>query len=458
MNTLTQNFSRIFPALDAGTVALGGLIAYWLRWHQWTPHGDYALALILGALLSLTLLPATGAYESWRGQDHSLHAGNALPGLAATYIVLMTLATFSKTTADYSRLWMGFWVITTTVLVFLTRAALRRILPSLRGRAPRILMVGTDKLARETTRRLQGAFGRATLVGMVHLGEEPMPDQLTAPLLGELDELDSLLKEQDGKIDEIWLASAHLPEAGRMTLLRHLQTSCLTVRYVPDLSLLELLGHLPSEVAGMTVIELNASPLDGPNALLKETFDRMGAALLLLLLFPLFLLLAMVIRLDSPGPVFFRQKRHGGGGDVFEVYKFRTMRHEPISAYRQAARGDERVTRIGAFLRRSSLDELPQLLNVLMGNMSLVGPRPHPVELNNEFVDKIDAYMQRHRVKPGITGWAQVHGHRGETDTLEKMSNRVEYDLHYIRNWSLWLDIRILLMTVRAIWAGRNAY
>jgi len=200
--------------------------------------------------------------------------------------------------------------------------------------------------------------------------------------------------------------------------------------------------------------------LDGHNALLKSAFDKVFAAVALLLLSPLICIIALAIKLDSPGPVFFRQHRHGWDGKIIEVLKFRTMSQSvsPMDTGRQAVKNDPRVTSLGRWLRRSSLDELPQFYNVLRGNMSVVGPRPHPVALNENFTHQIDAYMQRHRVKPGITGWAQVHGLRGETETLDKMRKRVEYDLYYIENWSLWLDIKIILQTVVAGWAGKNAY
>lgn len=459
MNTAYRDLSKVFPVLDAGTIVLAGMLAYWLRWHQWTPGRDYGLALALAALLALVLLPATGAYQSWRGRDHSLQAGNALPGLAATFIVLMVLATFSKTTAEYSRLWMGYWVIAATLLLFMTRLAFRLVPGAQQGATPRTLIIGTDRHAVKTAERLQEAYDDpAAVVGMVHLDQEPPPIPLPAPVAGNLEDLDTLLQDDEAGIDEVWLASTHLPDESRAALIAKLQTSCLTVRFIPDLSLLDLMGHVPSEVAGMTAIELNASPLKGANALLKALVDRLGAALLLVLLSPLFLLVALAIRLDSPGPVLFHQSRHGGLGNIIEVYKFRTMRHDPVAGYQQATRHDPRVTRVGALLRRTSIDELPQLLNVLKGSMSLVGPRPHPVELSHEFTDKVYAYMQRHRLKPGITGWAQVHGYRGETDTIEKMARRVEHDLYYIENWSLWLDIRILAMTVLSAWTGRNAY
>jgi len=191
---------------------------------------------------------------------------------------------------------------------------------------------------------------------------------------------------------------------------------------------------------------------------LKNGMDRLGALLLLILLSPLLLLIALLVRLSGAGPVLFRQRRHGFGGEVIEVLKFRTMElhSEPDGQITQARQDDARVTGIGRWLRHTSLDELPQLLNVLKGEMSLVGPRPHALEHNQFYTDRIPRYMLRHKVRPGMTGWAQVNGFRGLTDTEEKMLLRIEHDLWYIQNWSLWLDLRILLRTPFAM-VGRNA-
>lgn len=459
MKATPREISRFLPILDALAVMAAGWLAHALRFGDLPLTSAYSFALVLGGFLTLVILPATGAYQSWRGRDHSLDGSNALPGLAAVFITLMLIATLTKTTAEFSRLWMGYWALLAAGLAFLGRAAIARGLGLWSLAAPRILIIGSDRLAMQTAERLRTHYGsRDVVVGMVHLGQEPPPEAPPAPLLSSQDELDELLSAGTDELDEIWIASSHLPAQEREALIAKLQATCLTVRYVPDLFLLNLLAHVPAEVAGITVVELNASPLSGTNALLKSALDRLGAALLLLLLAPFLLLVALAIRLDSPGPVLFRQRRHGGRGNIIEVFKFRTMQHAPEAGYRQATRDDPRVTRLGRLLRRTSIDELPQLLNVLRGDMSLVGPRPHPIELNLAFSGKIEAYMQRHRVKPGITGWAQVHGYRGETDTLEKMARRVEYDLYYIENWSLWLDLRILLMTAFGAWTGRNAY
>jgi len=203
---------------------------------------------------------------------------------------------------------------------------------------------------------------------------------------------------------------------------------------------------------------LNASPYFGRSAMVKSVFDKIFSAAVLMVISPIYCLIALGIKLESPGPIFFKQHRHGLGNTEIEVLKFRTMKHENCyGEVKQAVRDDARVTRLGRILRKTSMDELPQFINVLRGDMSVVGPRPHPVTLNQRFMTQIDEYMERHEVKPGITGWAQVHGLRGETDTLEKMQKRVEYDFYYIRHRSLWLDSKIILRTAISGWTDKNA-
>jgi putative colanic acid biosynthesis UDP-glucose lipid carrier transferase len=209
----------------------------------------------------------------------------------------------------------------------------------------------------------------------------------------------------------------------------------------------------------MPVISLAGTPMTDSERRLKNLFDWLGALILTVLLSPLLLTLAILVKISSPGPVFFKQKRHGVGGDAIEIFKFRTMKlhDEKQGEVTQATENDDRVTKTGRFLRKTSFDELPQLFNVLKGEMSLVGPRPHAIEHNDLFKSRIPKYMLRHKVKPGITGWAQVNGYRGQTDTKEKMALRIEHDLWYIQNWSLWLDLKILLMTP-FVMIHRNAY
>ncbi|MGH7461693.1 MAG: undecaprenyl-phosphate glucose phosphotransferase, partial [Longimicrobiales bacterium] len=264
----------------------------------------------------------------------------------------------------------------------------------------------------------------------------------------------------DTTIDQLWIVLPLTADEAIRGLLHELRHSTVDIRLVPDLFSYQLLNYSTENIVGLPVLNLSYSPLSGPNRYAKELLDRLLALGILLVISPLLLLIAAGIKLSSPGPIVFRQMRHGWDGEPFTVYKFRSMHVQPPQqgAYEQARRNDPRVTRLGQFLRRTSLDELPQFINVLQGSMSIVGPRPHPIEMNDLYCDQVERYMWRHKVKPGITGWAQVNGYRGETDTLDKMRKRVEYDLYYIEHWSLLFDIRIILMTVWKGFADRNAY
>jgi putative colanic acid biosynthesis UDP-glucose lipid carrier transferase len=242
-------------------------------------------------------------------------------------------------------------------------------------------------------------------------------------------------------------------------LLQALQDTTASVYFVPDLFVSDWIHGRPGAVCGLPVISVCDTPLRGWGGVAKRLGDLVLASVLLVLLLPLLGLSALAIRLDSPGPVLFRQRRYGLDGEEITVYKFRSMRvAQDGPDVPQARRNDPRVTRIGAWLRRLSLDELPQLVNVLQGRMSLVGPRPHAVAHNEMYRQQIRSYMVRHKVRPGITGWAQVHGFRGETESLEKMEGRIRLDIDYLRRWSPWLDLYILLRTVRVLMGDPRAY
>jgi len=261
-------------------------------------------------------------------------------------------------------------------------------------------------------------------------------------------------------VDEVWLCLPVGDKEGIFATLDALRHSTANIRLVPDLFALRLINHGVSEVLGIPMLDLSASPITGKVRLMKAVQDRLLGALILLLISPLMLAIALAIKLTSHGPVLYRQLRHGWNGEGIWVYKFRSMvvHQEPDFQVTQARRNDARITPLGAFLRRTSLDELPQFINVLQGRMSIVGPRPHAVAHNEHYKELVPGYMLRHKVKLGITGWAQVNGFRGETDTLDKMEKRVEYDLHYIENVSLWLDLKIIVATVFKGFVHKNAY
>jgi len=289
-----------------------------------------------------------------------------------------------------------------------------------------------------------------SIAGVCRMMEDPDP--------AELDQLARRVVESGAR--EVWIC-VPLEMGGLVRsifyVLRH---HTVEVRFIPDFRGMQLLNHRMSEVAGHLAVDLSVTPLDGLARIIKRLEDLILGALITLLIIPVCLVIAIAIKVTSPGPVLFKQYRTGANGRRFKVYKFRSMvvHDEKGGRVTQARKGDPRITRVGAFLRRTSLDELPQFYNVLQGRMSIVGPRPHALSHNEYYKDIVESYMKRHKVKPGITGWAQVNGYRGETDTVEKMEKRVACDLWYIDNWSLWLDLRIIGLTVIKGLVNPNAY
>ena len=243
-----------------------------------------------------------------------------------------------------------------------------------------------------------------------------------------------------------------------ISLLEQLQGTTASVYFVPDVFGISIIQGRLHDINGVPVVGICETPFTGTNRLVKRASDLLLASLILLLIAPVMLAVALAVKLSSPGPVIFKQRRNGLDGEEITIYKFRSMTTmDNGRVVRQATRDDPRITPLGAFIRRTSLDELPQFINVLQGQMSIVGPRPHAVAHNEMYRQLIKAYMVRHKVKPGITGWAQVNGHRGETETIEKMQARVEYDLEYLRNWTLGLDLVIILRTIKTVFYDKGA-
>jgi Undecaprenyl-phosphate glucose phosphotransferase len=328
----------------------------------------------------------------------------------------------------------------------------------------RVAIVGSGEPAKRLMDWIEvNARDVVEVVGLFDDRRGSAPDRvaLSHLVLGTTDDLIEYYRK--APIDKVIIALPHQAEQRLLTILQRLKQLPVDIALAPDLVGFRLPAMERGDLAGLPMTALAQRPLRASERFFKEIFDRCAAAVLLLLLSPLLLGCAIAVKLSGPGPVFFRQERHGLGSRIFHVLKFRSMRTDlqDVSGAQQTRRNDARVTPVGNFLRRTSLDELPQLLNVLMGDMSLVGPRPLPVQmrvedrLNYEIVAE---YAFRHRVKPGITGWAQVKGHRGAVDTAEGLQSRVAYDLYYIENWSLWLDLKILFMTGAVCALGKNAF
>ena len=276
-------------------------------------------------------------------------------------------------------------------------------------------------------------------------------------LKGRLVDLPEFVKREH--VEAIFIALPMASQPRLQKVLDELRDTTASIYFAPDIFIYDLIQARIDHINGIPVVAVCETPFYGFNGMVKRASDLLLASLILLLIAPLLLLIAACIKLSSPGPVLFRQRRYGLDGREIVIYKFRSMRvTEDGATVAQATRNDSRVTRLGAFLRRNSLDELPQFINVIQGRMSIVGPRPHAVAHNETYRKLIKGYMMRHKVKPGITGWAQVNGLRGETSTVEKMKARIDYDLDYLRNWSLRFDLSIILKTIVVVLQRKNAY
>ena len=329
----------------------------------------------------------------------------------------------------------------------------------LQGPPQRAIIVGmNDQGAALASRIHETRYSKIELAGFFDdRSLNRLNQAANSELLGRLRELPGFVKEN--RIQYIYLSLPMASQPRILHVLDELKDTTASIYFVPDMFITDLIQGRSGTVCGTPVISVCESPFTGSNGIIKRASDIVLSLLILMLISPLLLIIALAIKLDSPGPVIFKQRRYGLDGEEILVYKFRSMRVcEDGETIRQAKKGDSRITRIGAFLRKSSLDELPQFINVLQGRMSIVGPRPHAVAHNEIYRNLIKGYMIRHKVKPGITGWAQVNGYRGETRTLDKMQARIDHDLDYLRNWSLRLDLHIILKTVIVVFKDRAAY
>jgi Undecaprenyl-phosphate glucose phosphotransferase len=383
-----------------------------------------------------------------------------------TIMCLLLLAFVTKTSATYSRGSFLAWTGSSALLLLGANALFARHVASASwlkrcARREAVIVGGTELVGRFLCHlRASGEHDLRVLGIFDEQGDAArwrgLSDALGVPYRGHLDGLvDYVLEHQ---IAEVLVALPWQDDRRITTIVERLDHLPVDVKLCPDRIGYALRPAFVETVGGALVTAVHAPPIRDWSLIFKSVLDLVLSAALLVALAPVFALIGLLIRWDSPGPVLFRQKRHGFNHDVFELYKFRTLQHAPGAPFAQTRWGDPRVTRVGRWLRLFSLDELPQLINVLQGEMSLVGPRPHPMALNLEFMDRIKRYATRHRVKPGITGWAQVNGWRGATDTAAKMEGRISHDLSYIENWSLLLDLKILALTVVTGFGLKNAH
>jgi putative colanic acid biosynthesis UDP-glucose lipid carrier transferase len=420
------------------------------------------VVLLLGTLG--LLYDVFGIYRKSCSYTHK--ALDLLQAWSLAFFILIALGFVTKEAESFSRLLLGQLFLGGYLLQALAHLLVRLLFRQVLRHSTQpdnVIIVGTGRLAAYLDQRIRSSewLGQC-VIGQVRLQSADAADAAPAgfgpasPCLGRLEQLVELIDRH--QVRTVYFAIPLNASEVVESLYFRLLDRQVAVHWVPDIFSLPLVNHTVSEIAGVPVLTLSETPLIGTRRLLKLLEDVCLSVVLLVVLSPLLAAIAVAIRLDSPGPVIFRQARLGWGGKRFHIWKFRSMVvHDDQGRVVQAARGDPRVTRVGAFLRRTSLDELPQIVNVIRGEMSLVGPRPHAVQHDLEYAQQIAHYFARHNIKPGITGLAQVRGYRGETRDLAMMLLRVESDIEYINNWSLWSDLAILVRTTRAL-TGRNAY
>lgn len=444
----------IVPVVDFLAVIGAGIFAHWVRFGFMPSDDRYWLAMALMGLLVIVLNMAQGGYSRWRITPIT----TMLMRLLLVWLIVATAVTsliyFAHAAPRYSRLWVGMTLLFSFLvcggLRVLAQLLLRRV--RRRGGARRsVFLIGPGSQLVRVAKGMRASPAEGYSIA----GFERMTRMPTEPRLRRL-----VKRVEEAGAREVWIC---VPlEMGAMVreIFFTLRNHTAEVRFIPDFPGMQLLNHRMSEVAGHLAVDLSVTPIDGVSRIVKRLEDITLGTLFSLVALPAVIVIAILIKLTSPGPVLFKQYRTGVNGKQFKVYKFRSMKvhEEPSGKVTQATKGDSRLTPIGAFLRRTSLDELPQFYNVLQGRMSIVGPRPHALAHNEHYKELVESYMRRHKVKPGITGWAQVNGLRGETDTIEKMQRRVECDLWYIDNWSLWLDLHIIAMTIIKGFINKNAY
>ena len=450
----------ILKLLDASAIVLAGLVSY-----LWRFDGRYAetlfpidsiylISFVLSVLVLEAFLSMSGAYQNWKNSSITIEFKNTLLGVGGTFLVLLAIAFFTHTYVLLPRTWIAAWFGFSIIFITGFRLLLRLYFKnSIKHGAhlERVLIVGNGRLGRQVAERLL-ALPNSGLkpVGFI---SDRMNDHGPLKTLGNIQALQQLIEQEN--ISQVWIA---LPMSEATTMAKvqaELSTTIVTTRMVPDLYGFHLINHSVSDIAGMPVINLSSSPmLEGKNRVAKRIEDIVLSSLILLMISPIMVALALAVKLTSPGPVFYRQERVSWNGKSFNMLKFRSMSVDSEKdGVQWGGASTMSVTSIGKFIRSTSLDELPQFINVLKGDMSIIGPRPERPIFVDQFKHEIPGYMQKHMVKAGISGWAQVNGWRGDTD----LKKRIECDLYYIENWSVWLDLKIIILTVFKGFIHKNA-
>src|SRR5450830_1460027 len=417
-----------------------------------------SIYIIVSVLLFSITFPSSPklALSTWKILLTVVTSWVLLISLLLVFIISTDLLTFFNQKTLY--LWAAF----TPAMLILATIALRffsKLIIRLQGPSKIVVIAGMNSQGLAIAEKLSSSQYHS--VEVLGFFEDRNVDRLqesnSYKILGKTAELTSFVQKHN--VNTIYLSLPMARQPRIVSLLEELKDTTASIYFVPDIFITDLIQGRMNSVDGMPVVAVRETPLTGYDGLIKRVADFCFAILILILISPIMLFIALGIKFSSHGPIIFKQRRYGLDGKEILVYKFRSMSVcEDDHEVKQAQKDDQRVTKFGAFLRKTSLDEFPQFINVLQGRMSIVGPRPHAIAHNEMYRKLITGYMIRHKVRPGITGWAQVNGLRGETETLDKMEARIRYDLDYLRNWSLWLDLWIIVRTVKVVLARENAH
>lgn len=454
---LSRSVERMLSAAIGATL-VGSLFAL----AHYLYAGGYSDLHVYGSVVAslLYLLVSNRIEKKYYSQVTTF--ASVMASWLVTGSILLLFAYATKTSAVFSRVAVGGWIILTPFLVFLAQRASHLVFAKwvIKDRKVRVAVAGCGKTAKLFINRINDSADTIVKILAIYRSNEDceeLGDSHSGLIRGDLAQL--IVDAKSGIYDEVYIALPARAEEEILYLIGELSDCSIPVYIVPDILTANLLTSKIYTVGGMPLVGVYAAPMDGFDFFLKRAEDLILSSIILAVLFLPMILIAVAIRIESPGPVIFKQRRYGLKGEEIEVWKFRSMSVcDNGGVITQATKNDPRITRIGSILRKTSLDELPQFFNVIQGTMSIVGPRPHAVAHNELYRKTIEGYMLRHLVKPGITGWAQINGWRGETDTLEKMEMRVKCDLDYIKNWSLWFDIKIIAITIIRGFVHKNAY
>lgn len=446
--------SLIHKSTDFAAIICSFILAFWFMNGELWPERNYALALVLSVLIAFWLYPVLGLYRAWRGESKLKEVLLAAYCWTISQVTLGIIYYISESSIIYNNDLFIHWYLIGLVSLVTIRFLIRSILNHYRSKGrnqKHVVVIGSGITAAHIISKVQKSpWTGYNIIGC--FGDNSEIEQCA--YLGGFNNIESFLNDKEHQVDQIWIALPLSDELVVERILFSLRNVTQTIRYIPDMKGFRLINHSVSDVAGVPVINISMSPIDGGNRVIKSVEDKVISSLILLMISPILLFLAIGVKVTSPGPVFYRQERVSWNGKRFMMLKFRSMpvNIESAGVNWGNAKG-KTTTKFGQFIRSASLDELPQFINVLKGDMSIVGPRPERTVFVEQFKEEIPGYMQKHMVKAGITGWAQINGWRGDTD----LTKRVECDLFYIDNWSIWFDLKIIFLTAFKGFFDKNA-